>query len=74
MLVSLGLSSSLSLLLGKLFLRSLNVLDCFLRAPQGSNRLFAAGKQYSGVTEEARRQGRSDGVGFYSRNSTEVKP
>lgn len=27
-----------------------------------------------GVTEEAWRQGRSAGVGFYSRKSTEVKP
>lgn len=46
----------------------------FPRGPTREQQLFAAGKQYSGVTEEAWRQGRSDGVGLYSRKSTEVKP
>lgn len=74
LLVSLGLSSSLNLLLGKLFLRSLMSWIVASGPPQGSNRLFAAGKQYSGVKEKARRQGKPAGAGFYSRKSTEVKP
>lgn len=43
------MGSSLSLLLEEASLRSL----CCLRAPHGSSRLFAAGKQHSGVTKEA---------------------